>query len=75
MVPHPTQTLGLDEAGSGLPRVAKQINTIDIYKQAAAAAKVRVSKDVMRTSKLMDGAVWDGKNPVQYAGSFKIRVA
>ena len=55
--------------------VAKQINKIDIYKQAAAAAKVSVPKDVMRTSKFMDGVVWDGRNPVQYAESFKIRVA
>jgi nitrate/nitrite transport system substrate-binding protein len=52
--------------------VAKQINKIDIYKQAASAAKVNVPKDVMRSSKLMDGAVWDGKNPQAYAGSFKI---
>ena len=55
--------------------MAKQINKINIYKQAAAVAKVSVPKDVMRTSKLMDGAVWHGKNPVQYAESFKIRVA
>jgi nitrate/nitrite transport system substrate-binding protein len=29
----------------------------------------------MRTSKLIDGAVWDGKDPKRYAGSFKIKVA
>ena len=55
--------------------VAKQINKIDIYKQAATAAKVSVPKDVMRTSKLMDGVVWDGKNPTQYASAFKVKVA
>jgi nitrate/nitrite transport system substrate-binding protein len=53
--------------------VAKQINRIDIYKQAATAAKVPVPKEVMRSSKLMDGTVWDGKDPVKYADSFKIR--
>ena len=52
--------------------VAKQINQIDLYKQAAAMAKVSVPKDVMRSSKLMDGVVWDGKDPKKYADSFKI---
>ena len=53
--------------------VAKQVNQIDIYKQAAAAAKAPVPKDVMRTSKLMDGVVWDGKDPKKYADSFKVK--
>ncbi len=53
--------------------VAKQINQIDIYKQAATAAKVSVPKDMMRSSKLMDGVVWDGKDPVKYADSFKVK--
>jgi nitrate/nitrite transport system substrate-binding protein len=54
--------------------VAKQINQIDIYKQAAAATKTSVPKDVMRTTKLMDGVVWDGKDPKKYAESFKVKV-
>ena len=53
--------------------VARQINRIDIYKQAASAAKVSVPKDAMRTSKLIDGTVWDGKDPKKYADSFKVR--
>lgn len=53
--------------------MAKQINQIDIYKQAAAAAKVAVPKDVMRSSKLTDGVVWDGKDPAKYADSFKVK--
>ena len=53
--------------------VAKAVNRIDIYKDAAAMAKVNVPKDVMRSSKLMDGTVWDGKNPAAYAASFKIK--
>ena len=35
----------------------------------------RVPKDAMRTSKLIDGVVWDGKDPKKYAGGFKIKVA
>ena len=55
--------------------VAKRINRIDIYKDAAAAAKAAVPKDPMRTSRLIDGVVWDGKDPRKYAGSFKVKVA
>jgi nitrate/nitrite transport system substrate-binding protein len=53
--------------------VAKQINKIDLYKEVASAMKVSVPKDVMRTSKLIDGVVWDGKNPAKYADSFKVK--
>jgi nitrate/nitrite transport system substrate-binding protein len=55
--------------------VAKQINQIDLYKDAATAAKVSVPKDAMRSSKLIDGVVWDGKAPDKYASGFKIRTA
>jgi nitrate/nitrite transport system substrate-binding protein len=53
--------------------VAKAVNRIDVYKDAATMAKVSVPKDTMRASKLMDGTVWDGKNPAAYAASFKIK--
>jgi nitrate/nitrite transport system substrate-binding protein len=55
--------------------VAKKVNRIDIYKDAAASAKAQMPKDPMRTSKLIDGVVWDGKDPKKYAGSFKVKVA
>ena len=56
--------------------VAKKVNQIAIYKDAAAAAKLSsaVPKSDMRTSKLIDGAVWDGKDPKKYANSFKVKV-
>ena len=53
--------------------VAKQINQIDLYKQAATATKTPVPKEVMRSSKLLDGVVWDGKDPKKYADSFKVQ--
>jgi nitrate/nitrite transport system substrate-binding protein len=53
--------------------VAKQINQIDIYKQAATAAKMPIPKDVMRSAKFMDGVVWDGKDPKKYADGFRIK--
>ncbi|MCC4115170.1 ABC transporter substrate-binding protein [Aromatoleum toluclasticum] len=53
--------------------VAKQVNRIDIYKQAATAANVPLPKSDMRSHKLIDGTVWDGRDPAKYAGSFKVR--
>ena len=55
--------------------VAKQINRVDIYREAATMAKASVPKELMRTSKLMDGVVWDGKDPKKYALSFPLKVA
>jgi len=55
--------------------VAKKVNRIDVYKQAATAAKATLPKSDFRTSKLIDGVVWDGKDPKKYAGSFNIKVA
>ncbi len=53
--------------------VAKQINRIDIYKQAAAATGTPLPKSDMRTAKLIDGVVWDAKNPAAYADGFKLK--
>jgi nitrate/nitrite transport system substrate-binding protein len=55
--------------------VAKQVNRIDIYKDAAAATQTSVPKDPMRTAKMIDGVVWDGRDPKRYAGDFKIKMA
>ncbi len=52
--------------------VAQQVNRIDVYKEAAAASKTPVPKDVMRASKLIDGVVWDGRDPKKYADGFKV---
>ncbi len=53
--------------------IAKQVNQIDLYKQAAAQVKVPVPAAPLRSSKLMDGKVWDGSNPAAYAASFAIK--
>jgi nitrate/nitrite transport system substrate-binding protein len=53
--------------------IAKQVNRIDLYTAAASAAKVSVPKEAMRTSKLLDGVVWDGKDPRKYADGFKVK--
>ena len=53
--------------------VAKQINQTDLYKQVASAMKISVPKEPMRSSRLIDGVVWDGKDPAKYADGFKIK--
>ena len=55
--------------------VATKVNRLDVYKDAAAMAKASVPKSPMRTSKFIDGVVWDGKDPKRYAGAFKVKVA
>ncbi len=53
--------------------VAKKVNQIALYSEAASQVGVPVPKDPMRSSKLMDGVVWDGKDPAAYAAGFKIK--
>ena len=52
---------------------AKAINQTKLYAEAASALKISVPKDPMRSSKLLDGVVWDGKDPAKYADSFKLK--
>ena len=52
--------------------VARQINQVELYSQAASRINVAVPKDVMRSSVLMDGKVWDGSQPQEYAAGFKV---
>ena len=54
--------------------VAQRSNQTELYKQAAAASKTPLPKSDMRTSKLIDGVVWDGKDPKKYADGFKVKV-
>ena len=51
---------------------AKKVNQVKLYTEAATQLKIAVPKSPMRTSKFIDGVVWDGKDPAKYAASFKI---
>jgi nitrate/nitrite transport system substrate-binding protein len=53
--------------------VAKAVNQIDLYREAAAMTGTAVPSDPLRSSTLIDGSVWDGRHPAAYAASFKIR--
>lgn len=55
--------------------VARQVSRIELYAQAAEQVKVALPKDPMRTSRLIDGTVWDGTAPARYAGSFALQSA
>jgi nitrate/nitrite transport system substrate-binding protein len=54
-------------------KIAREINRIDLYRQAATATQTPLPSSEMRSSKLMDGVVWDGKEPARYADSFTVR--
>ena len=53
--------------------VAKQVNQIELYRSVASAMGISVPKDTLRSSKFIDGRVWDGKDPAKYADSFAIK--
>jgi nitrate/nitrite transport system substrate-binding protein len=53
---------------------AKQVNRTDLYAKAAAGLNIAVPKDPLRSVKMIDGTVWDGKDPAKYADSFKVKV-
>ncbi|MEY8879575.1 MAG: CmpA/NrtA family ABC transporter substrate-binding protein [Leptothrix sp. (in: b-proteobacteria)] len=66
---------GLLKSDVDYAAVAKSINKTALYKEAASQLKINLPKSDLRSSKLMDGTVWDGKDPAKYAGSFKIKAA
>ena len=52
--------------------VARQVQQLDLYREAAAAVDVVASGSDMRSSQLLDGKIWDGSDPAGYARSFKL---
>ena len=64
---------GLLKADPDYLAIATKVNQIKLYSEAASQVGVSVPKSPMRSSKLMDGVVWDGSNPAAYAANFKIK--
>ncbi|MFK3799128.1 MULTISPECIES: CmpA/NrtA family ABC transporter substrate-binding protein [unclassified Pseudomonas] len=52
--------------------IARQVQQLDLYRQAAEALNIKVPASPMRSSQLIDGKVWDGSDPVGYAHGFKL---
>lgn len=53
--------------------VARQVNRLDLYREAAGQVGVAVPQTDMRGALLMDGRVWDGSHPAAYAEGFELR--
>ncbi|WP_433766883.1 CmpA/NrtA family ABC transporter substrate-binding protein [Pseudomonas putida] len=52
--------------------VARQVQQLNLYREAASAVGVASPSQEMRSSQLIDGKVWDGSDPVGYARGFKL---
>ncbi|MEG0859367.1 MAG: CmpA/NrtA family ABC transporter substrate-binding protein [Pseudomonas sp.] len=52
--------------------VARQVQQLALYRDAASAIGVPCSEHNMRRSQLIDGTYWDGSDPVGYARSFAL---
>ncbi|MDH1011284.1 ABC transporter substrate-binding protein [Pseudomonas nicosulfuronedens] len=51
---------------------ARQVQQLDLYREAASAVGVSVPAAEMRASTLIDGRLWDGSDPAGYARSFEL---
>jgi ABC-type nitrate/sulfonate/bicarbonate transport system substrate-binding protein len=52
--------------------VADRVNRVGLYREAALLAGVPAPSNLLRSAVLMDGKVWNGRDPRNYAGSFAI---
>ncbi len=52
--------------------VARQVQQLALYRQAAAALGLTDNGQDMRSSQLIDGKIWDGSDPAGYARSFRL---
>ncbi|WP_085674895.1 MULTISPECIES: CmpA/NrtA family ABC transporter substrate-binding protein [unclassified Pseudomonas] len=52
--------------------VARQVQQLQLYREAAGALGVPCPASAMRSSLLIDGTRWDGTDPYAYARSFRL---
>jgi len=53
--------------------IARSINQQALYQQGAELAGVALPASSMRSSRLIDGVVWDGRDPAGYAAAFAVQ--
>lgn len=53
--------------------VARQVQRLDLYRQAAEQVGIATLADTHRSSRLMDGRLWDGSDPAGYAAGFVLQ--
>ena len=63
---------GLLEADPDYLAVVSQVNQVELFREAATQINVPLPAQPMRSSTLIDGSVWDGSDPVRYAGGFAL---
>ncbi|CBA31425.1 hypothetical protein CTU_24110 [Cronobacter turicensis z3032] len=65
---------GLLKTDPDYAAIAARINRTDIYQQAAeAVGGIALPASTRRASRLMDGIVWDGRDPAAYAARFAMK--
>lgn len=52
--------------------VARHVQQLELYREAASALGITTWGQDMRSSQLIDGKVWDGSEPAAYARSFRL---
>jgi nitrate/nitrite transport system substrate-binding protein len=52
--------------------VARSVQQLELYRQAAETLGIAVPDSPMRSSQLIDGKIWDGSDPARYARSFTL---
>ena len=52
--------------------VARHVQQLELYREAASALGITAWGQDMRSSQLIDGKVWDGSEPAAYARSFRL---
>ncbi|WP_248750210.1 CmpA/NrtA family ABC transporter substrate-binding protein [Pseudomonas sp. MWU15-20650] len=52
--------------------IARQVQQLALYRQAAEALGITAQDQDMRSSQLIDGKTWDGSDPAGYARSFRL---
>ncbi|MFT4046811.1 MAG: CmpA/NrtA family ABC transporter substrate-binding protein [Solimonas sp.] len=53
--------------------IVARVQRLDLYRDACAMVGLAAPAATLRTSRLFDGSVWDGRDPLAYAASFAIR--
>lgn len=53
--------------------VARAMHRLDLYREAAGQLGIAVPEGISRSSRLIDGKVWDGSDATAYARSFAVR--
>jgi nitrate/nitrite transport system substrate-binding protein len=63
---------GLLDAHPDYEAVAQQIHRTALYAEAATAVGAGLPASALRSSRLVDGVVWDGSDPARYADGFAL---